>query len=59
MNSNVDEQRRHILKSAALVSAATVLPFSSFAIGKSRPQLRILGTHVLQLLKKDIEAGMA
>ncbi|MFQ3207320.1 MAG: putative spermidine/putrescine transport system substrate-binding protein [Glaciecola sp.] len=49
MNSvytNVDKQRRRILKSAAIVSAATVLPFSTFAIGKSRPQLRILGTHV-------------
>jgi putative spermidine/putrescine transport system substrate-binding protein len=56
--NSVNKQRRDILKTAAVGSIATVLPFSTFAIGKSRPKLRILGTHVTlqeDLRKKAME----
>ncbi|WP_412973101.1 ABC transporter substrate-binding protein [Glaciecola sp. MF2-115] len=57
-SNTVNKQRRQFLKAAAIGSASASLPFSSFAIGKEKPKLRILGTHVTlqeELRKKAID----
>ncbi|WP_371195368.1 PotD/PotF family extracellular solute-binding protein [Glaciecola sp. SC05] len=51
--------RRKLLKSAAKLSAvAATLPLTTFAIGKAKPSLRVLGTHVTlqdELRKKAMD----
>lgn len=43
----ISKDRRNALKSVAKIGAiAASMPFSTFAIGQSKPKLRILGTHV-------------
>lgn len=56
--SKVNKQRRRILKAAAVGTVSSTLPFSVFSIGKEKPKLRILGTHVTlqeELRKKAMD----
>ncbi len=57
--NNLDKSRRNALKAAVSIGVASAtLPLSTFAIGKPKPKLRVLGTHVTlqeELRKKAME----
>lgn len=57
--NSVNKSRRKALKAAvSLTAVSATLPFSTFSIGKPKPTLRILGTHVTlqeELRKKAME----
>jgi putative spermidine/putrescine transport system substrate-binding protein len=57
-NKSIDTSRRKVIKAAAIGTVSAALPFSTFSIGKEKPKLRILGTHVTlqeELRKKAMD----